>query len=89
MKHDIAEKDGTVVGFAEVLEDNDLSITFHGVWVGVFSTFGEWNCQHGGAYTLVVDDTGLPDFELINISLVEDDEFPIRQTPNPFCDCDD
>lgn len=86
MKHDIAEKDGTVVGFAEVLEDKDLSITFHDVWVGVFSTFEDWNCQHGGAYMLVVDDTGLPDFELISISLVEDDEFPIRQTLNPFCD---
>jgi len=73
MKHDIAEKDGTVVGFAEVLEDKDLSITFHNVWVGVFSTFEAWNCQHGGAYMLVVDATHLLDFELIDVSLIEED----------------
>lgn len=84
MKHDIAEKDGTVVGFAEVLEDGDLSITFHGVWVGCFNTFESWNCQYGGAYMMAVNDTGLPDFELINVSLVEDDTYPIGK--NPFCD---
>lgn len=51
MTHNITEQDGTVVGFIEVLQDEDLSITFHGVWVGVFSTFEAWNCQYGGVYT--------------------------------------
>lgn len=86
MKHDIAEKDGTVVGIAEVLEDGDLSITFHDVWVGCFNTFEAWNCQHGNIYTLVVDATEFLDFNLIDISLVEDDTYPVGKSLNPFCD---
>lgn len=54
MKHQIIDKQGVNVGYATVLDDGDLSITFHDVWVGAFSTFEGWNCQHGLAYTLVV-----------------------------------
>lgn len=59
MRHRIRNKKTfEYVGHVETLEDGDLSITFHDVWVGLFSSFAAWNCQHGLIYIMEVDLTG-------------------------------
>lgn len=94
MKHRIIDKHGDNVGYATILDGGDLSITFHDVWVGAFSTFEGWNCQHGLAYSLVNpcspynlqgnflemrEQSIKPnDFNFIDISLVAEGGIPVN-----------